>query len=82
MGNVGLKHVVWRAGQRSDGKPPGCMESTANIGLALNYHRSEVGQALAALVGHGLLTALRRFSQTTIFRPTLESPYAGKPDTN
>ena len=75
-----LKHVVWRSGKRDDGKAPGCWESTANIGLALDYHRSEVGQALAALVQHGLLTAFRRFSQTTVYRPTLASSYVGKPD--
>ena len=65
-----LKHVAWRAGKREDGKAPGCWESSANIGTALGYHRNQIGGALAALVDRGLLTANRRFSNSTIHRPT------------
>ena len=76
-----LKHVVWRAGKRNDGRPPGCTESAASIGKAVDYHRSEVGQALTALVGKGLLTATRRFSDSTIHRPTMSDlPDVGKSD--
>ena len=65
-----LRHVCWRAGKREDG-PPGCWESTINIGLALGYHRNRVGDSLAVLVDKGLLTAIRRFSNSTIHRPTM-----------
>ena len=65
-----LRHVCWRAGKREDG-PPGCWESAANIGSALAYHRNQIGQSLAALVDKGLLTATRRFSNSTIHRPTM-----------
>ena len=76
-----LKHVVWRAGKRNDGKAPGCTESSASIGKAVDYHRAEVGQALTALVGKGLLIATRRFSACTIHRPTMSDlPDVGKPD--
>ena len=66
-----LRHICWRAGKREDGRPPGCWESATNIGLALGYHRNQIGQSLAALVGKGLLTAIRRFSNSTIHRPTM-----------
>ena len=65
-----LRHVCWRAGKREDG-PPGCWESTINIGLALGYHRNRVGDSLAVLVDKGLLTAIRRFSNSTIHRPAM-----------
>ena len=68
-----LRHVCWRAGKREDGRPPGCWESAANIGTALGYHRNHVGRALARLVTKGLLTADRRFHNSTIHRPTFAS---------
>ena len=66
-----LRHVCWRAGKREDGRPPGCWESATNIGLALGYHRNRIGDSLAALVDKGLLTANRRFSNSTIHRPIM-----------
>ena len=66
-----LRHVCWRAGKRQDVRLPGCWESAANIGSALGYHRNQIGQSLAALVDKGLLTATRRFSNSTIHRPTM-----------
>ena len=66
-----LKHVCWRAGRRKDGQPPGCFESTGNIGAALGVSRKYVGQALAGLVAKGLLEVTRRFQNTTIYRPAL-----------
>ena len=66
-----LRHVCWRAGKREDCRPPGCWESATNIGLALGYHRNRIGDSLAALVDKGLLTANRRFSNSTIHRPTM-----------
>ena len=65
-----LRHVCWRAGKREDGRAPGCWESATNIGTALDYHRNQIGTALASLVSKGLLTAERRFSNSTIHRPT------------
>ena len=66
-----LKHVCWRAGKRDDGRGPGCWESAANIGIAIDYHRNQVGRALATLVDLGLLEAARRYGKPTIHRPTL-----------
>ena len=66
-----LQRVCYRAGQHQDGRPPGCWESATNIGAALGYHRNHIGRALAALVDKGLLTATRRFSNSTIHRPTM-----------
>ena len=66
-----LRHVCWRAGKRADARPPGCWESAANIAAALGFHRNSVGQSLAVLVDKGLLTATRRFSSSTIHRPTM-----------
>ena len=42
-----------------------------SIGIALGFHRNHIGRALAALVDKGLLTATRRFSNSTIHRPTM-----------
>ena len=69
-----LKHVCYRAMRRKDCRAPGCYESAASIGKATGYHRNHVGRALAALVDNGLLTAIRRYSDSTIHRPTLADP--------
>ena len=66
-----LQRVCYRAGRHEDGRPPGCWESAASIGIALGFHRNHIGRALAALVDKGLLTATRRFSNSTIHRPTM-----------
>ena len=66
-----LNRVCWRAGKRSDGHSPGCFESTTNMGDRLGYHRNQVGTALRSLVGKGLLTATRRYSQPSIYCPTM-----------
>lgn len=85
-----LNHVCYRAGRDPDGKPPWCWESAANIGEAIDYHRTEVSEALTALVKKGLLIRQRRYSKTTKYRPTLIASICrefrqmdvGIPDTN
>ena len=74
-----LQRVCYRAGRHEDGRPPGCWESSASIGIALGFHRNHIGRALAALVDKGLLTATRRFSNSTIHRPTMAELSTGSP---
>ena len=65
-----LQHVCMRAGQRNDGKAPGCYQSAENIGTETRHNRKHVGLALAALVKKGLLERISRFHNTNIYRPT------------
>ena len=75
-----LWRVCWRAGRRTDGKSPGCIESAANMGAGLGYHRSHVGTALQSLVKKGLLEKVARFHNTNIYRPTFQRVNVTKRD--